>query len=212
MQITKLQGIKKNNKIIRYQVFINDKIAFVLYKGDLRRYGIYYNSEFPQEITEENYNEIVDSLLPKRAEGRLLHLLEKRDYTEEQLRIKLKEGYYPESAVDYAIEKMKSYNYINDERYARRYAEFSIEKKTFRQVEQDLIKKGIDKKIITNILDELREENLGVSELELAKQLLIKRHYDAKTADEKERAKQYRYLLSKGFSSSVIVQTLKMEW
>jgi regulatory protein len=71
-------------------------------------------------------------------------------------------------------------------------------------LKRDLSKKGISPDLIELALE---EENSTSSE-ELIENWLRKRRYDRKTADEKEKAKQYRFLLNKGFSSSDIMKYL----
>ena len=197
----KLQPGKKSQK---YVVSLEGDKYIVLYRGDLSKYSI----REKEELSEDAYEEIINHLLPKRAESRLLHLLEKKDYTEQQLRQKLHEGGYPESAIDAAIMTMKEYNYINDERYANRYIQFQIEKKTKLQLTQELIRKGIRKELITEAFQHLEEEGTIGDEMELAVKLLEKRHYSYDVADTKEYAKQYNYLQRKGFSVSTIQKAL----
>lgn len=200
MEITKLQLIK--NK--RYIVFIDGEIAFVLYKGDLRRFRI---SE-DELLSQEDYETIITEVLPKRAEMRLLHLLEKRDYTEYQLRDKLREGYYPQEAIDYAIEKMIGYRYVDDERYARRYIESMMNRKSTRQITLELERKGIKKALIQQMYFELEDEGNIADEYAIALNILKKRRYEFQQADEKEKAKQMRYLLGKGIPADIARRAL----
>ena len=44
-------------------IFLDGEIAFVLYKGDLPKYGI----EVGSELAEPDYEEIMSEVLPKRA-------------------------------------------------------------------------------------------------------------------------------------------------
>ncbi|MGN0346003.1 MAG: regulatory protein RecX [Lachnospiraceae bacterium] len=197
----KLQPGKKSQ---RYIVSLEGENSIVLYKGDLSKYSIRENEELPEDI----YEDIINHLLPKRAERRLLHLLEKKDYTEQQLRQKLYEGGYPESAIDAAIVSMKEYNYINDARFANRYIQFQIGKKTKLQLTQELIHKGIQKELIATAFQDLEEEGTIGDEMELALKLLEKRRYSYDASDTKEYAKQYNFLLRKGFSVSTIQKAL----
>ena len=70
------------------KIYIDQEFAFVLYKGDIRLYHIAVDNE----IAYETYDEICEVLLPKRAKKRCLMLLQKKDYTEEQLKRKLRDG------------------------------------------------------------------------------------------------------------------------
>ena len=71
----------------RSKVFIDGSFAFVLYKGELFRYSL----EPDKEITDKVFDEIMTSILPKRAKLRSMKLLQNREYTEKQLRDKLKQ-------------------------------------------------------------------------------------------------------------------------
>ena len=70
---------------------------------------------------------------------------------------------------------------------------------------QDLLKKGIDRELI----DACMEEELEQSQTELIQKLLIKKRYDSENATREERAKIYRFLLQRGFSSSDISRVLR---
>ena len=53
-------------------------------------------------------------VLLKRAKLRCMNLLKSRDYTEYQLRMKLRQGVYPEDIIDAAVAYVASYGYVND--------------------------------------------------------------------------------------------------
>ena len=72
----------------RCKIYLDGEFSFVLYKGELRDYNIMAG----QEISDANYQEIIDVILPKRCKLRAMNLLQKKDYTEKQLRDKLSEG------------------------------------------------------------------------------------------------------------------------
>ncbi len=203
MQVTKLQPLDKK----RYIVYVDGSVAFVLYKGDLFTYKI----EEGQEISKESYDDICQEVLPKRALLRLGHLLEKRDYTEKQLRDKLYEGHYPSNAIDYAINKVKGYGFVDDERYASRYIECSMTKKSKNRIKSDLFLKGVDKEIIDRAFDSLEEDGVAQDEGALVRALLIKRHYYESERTAKDKAKQVNYLLGKGFSMNVIKNELELD-
>ena len=84
-----------------------------------------------------------------------MHLLEKQDRTEYQLREKLRQNEYPKEAVEQAIAYVKSYHYIDDLRYACSYVRYQKEKKSNRRLQQDLQKKGVAKEFIEQALLEV---------------------------------------------------------
>lgn len=196
MEVTELIELSK----ARSKVYIDTEFAFVLYKGELRRYGM----EEGSFVEEEDYREILTQILPKRAKLRALNLLKSREYTEKQLRDKLKAGFYPAECIDQALDYVKSYRYIDDDHYARQYITNRLEQNSRRQIEQDLRKKGITKEIICRTFQELQAEGLEQQEGAMIKKWMEKRHFQPESATKQEYAKLYGFLYRKGFSSEGI--------
>lgn len=185
---------KKRNKI-----FIDGEFAFVLYKGELRSFGIKEGETIP----EETYLEITKTLLPKRATKRAMELLTKKDYTEKKLRDKLAAGLYSDDIIDAAIDYVKSYNYLDDERYARDYVSYNIEYRSKNRIKQDLMTRGISKDIIDSVIAEFTDEQCRDAEKDQIGRLLVKKHYDT-SMDYKDKQKIIAFLLRKGYSMDAI--------
>ena len=126
------------------RIYLDGEFAFVLYKGELRLYHIVKG----QELTETDYEEILHTVLPKRAKKRSLMLLQKKDYTEEELRRKLRDGEYPEQIIDEALEYVKGYHYIDDYRYCISYITCYGDKWSRQQIMSKLLTKGVNLAII----------------------------------------------------------------
>ena len=122
-------------------MYKRQSFAFVLYKGELRLYGV----REQEELSEESYREIMQEVLPKRATLRCMNLLQSRPYTESKLRSKLKEGGYPQESVDSALAYVKSYHYVDDLQFAKDYIVNQAGKKSKRVLEQDLIARGVSR-------------------------------------------------------------------
>ena len=184
----------------RSRVYLDGEFAFVLYKGELRLYHIAKD----RELSEAEYEEITGTVLPKRAKKRCLMLLQKRDYTEEELRRKLREGEYPASCVDEAIEYVKSYHYVDDYRYCKSYISCYGDRWSKQQILTKLLAKGVDKNCILNAYEEACSMGDVASEEDLIRDLLKKKHFDISTSDRKAIQKMYRHLLYKGFSAESV--------
>ena len=182
------------------KIFLDGEFAFVLYKGELRLYHIVKG----QELSAEDYEEIIHTVLPKRAKKRSLMLLQKKDYTEEELRRKLREGEYPSDIIEEALEYVKSYHYVDDYRYCISYITCYSSKWSKQKITSNLLTKGVDKKCIGAAYDEVSGRGDMISEESLIKAILEKKHYDVRSADAKTRHKMYQHLLYKGFSASII--------
>ncbi|MDE7404733.1 MAG: recombination regulator RecX, partial [Lachnospiraceae bacterium] len=145
-------GIKEITKS-RMKIEIDGEFAFVLYKGELRVYGIKEN----QEISEEVYQKILTEVLSKRAKLRAMNLLKSRAYTSFQLKEKLEAGGYPGKIIDEAIDYVSSFGYVNDSQYTIDFIEYNKERKSKNRIYMDLYKKGIPR----NILEEAWNDVVG---------------------------------------------------
>ena len=190
----------------RCKVFIDGEFALLLYKGELRDFGIKTGAN----ISDATYKEIMEGVLNKRCKLRAMNLLQKKDYTTKQLRDKLDEGLYPKELVDEAIEYVRSYKYLDDERYARDYIAYHMTTRSKNRIVQDLIKKGINKELLMPVLEEIYSEDSGDVELEQVRALLDKKHYDPEMYDFKEKQKLMAFLLRRGFQMSTIKKA--MNW
>lgn len=143
----------------------------------------------------------------KRAKLRCMHLLERRDYTEKQLRDKLRMGKisYTEEEIEGALAYVKSYHYVDDERYARQYIECMSARKSRRQIAQELYQKGVGKELVEAAFEEAGE----LREEELIQRWIEKKHFDPGNADMKEKQRMYGFLMRKGFSGTEISRALR---
>ncbi len=203
MVVTEIVALDKK----RSKVYIDREFAFVLYKGELSRYKI----KEDEPIDEKAYKEIKGEVLPKRVKLRAMNLLTKRDYTEKQLRDKLVAGDYTEDLIEIAISYVKSFGYIDDDRYIQSYLDIYEGRKPYGKMKEELLRKGIDTSRLQRAI-ELRQENnedSGADEEEMARALLEKKHYNAEEADLKTKQKMYGFLARRGFSLDVINHVLK---
>ena len=203
MQITDVIELDKK----RSKIYIDGEFAFVLYKGELRDYKIKVDSE----ISQSTYEEITGTVLSKRAKLRAMNLLQKRDYTEKQLRDKLSEGLYSQELMDEAIDYVKSFKYLDDERFARDYITYHMSMRSRNRILQDLVQKGLSKDVLMAIMDEIYEEAGSQSgedvEIEQIQKLLIKKHYD-KDMEYKDKQKIMAFLMRRGYSMDKIKRAM----
>ena len=140
-----------------------------------------------------------------RAKHRALHILERSDRTEQELRDKLSKNYLPE-VVDAAVEYVKSYHYIDDHRYAVNYLNSRGKVKSSRQVEQELLyKKGVSKAVLEEALLEAEPQD----EREQIRRWMEKKHIEPSIAERDEIRRFYQFLLRRGFRSSDILAELR---
>jgi regulatory protein len=92
-----------------------------------------------------------------RAKRRALYLLTDMDRTEKELYDRLKKTGYSEETVNAAMEYVKSFGYIDDVRYARKYIEIFRDRKSRLKMTYDMAAKGVDREVIENAFLEYPE-------------------------------------------------------
>ena len=119
----------------------------------------------------------------------------KEDYLVKGIEEYLKRYSFKEEAIENAIDKLKSYGYINDSYYAKTSAQNLSLTKGKRYIENQLLSKGISKDKIQEALNEIKNE----------KEICFyqtKKWLKGKTLplDLKQKQKLFSHLVSKGFS------------
>lgn len=187
----------------RYRVKFDTGVTCLLYRKEMSSFSI----EKGKKITAQQYQELLEEVVGKRAKKRALHLLEQMDRTEKQLRDKLLANEYPQSCIDGAIAYVKGFHYLDDSRYASNYVRFSQEKMSRVQMKQKLMQKGIASSVIADAI----EEAYVADEMEQIMALLRKRKFVPEEADEKEFQRTYQYVMRRGYKSSDILKAMKMD-
>lgn len=187
-----IQLDKKKKRIIFEQA---DSIS--LYNKEIYK----LDWQIGKEISDEEYREVVETILTKRAKIRVLNLLKDADRTKKQIQDKLKQGYYPEKVIEEAILYAEGFQYIDDERYARNYIEAHSKEMSKRQLIQKLREKGIQQETIDEIIQSTQIEE----EIALEK-LIQKKHISSCSIEERKRL--YAYLMRKGFDYDIILKKL----
>lgn len=188
MTVTKLETVTKT----KYKVFLDGQFAFVLYKGELARYHIKEGGHLEEEVRQKIWDEVI----VKRARLRAMHLLEDMDRTESGLREKLRQGLYPEEAIEAAVQYVKSFHYIDDFRYAKQFIESRKSLKSRKEIYALLRGKGVSADKIDLAFEECYESE---GEKDAIRQIIRKKRINLSQADSAEIQRLYGYLSRKGF-------------
>lgn len=195
MQVTSIVPLDKQ----RSKVFLDEEQVFVLYRGERKRYQI----EEGNELSEEQYNRILEEILLKRGKERALYYLKDRDRTEYEIRKKLKEGFYPQQVVDQIINFLTEYHFLDDLDFGRRYIETYGNQRSRKRLEFDLLKKGLKQEQIRMLL-----EDCEVCEDRQIRAFLQKKGYMPESTTPKDKAKLVAALARKGFSFDAVYRNL----
>ena len=140
-----------------------------------------------------------------RAKRRALYLLTDMDRTEKELYDRLKKTGYSEETVSAAMEYVKSFGYIDDVRYARKYIEIFRDRKSRRKMMYDMAAKGVDREVIENAFLEYPEYD----ETDLIRRLAEKKLRGRDLTEPGVWQKTAAYLARRGFASGDIVKVLQ---
>lgn len=143
----------------------------------------------------------------RKAKIKAMHILARMDKTESDLQAGLKRTGFSDEAVTAAIEYVKSYGYIDDQKYAQKYVSFHKDRKSRKKIKYDLINKGVSREQIDLAFEQCEEYN----EREALRKAIYKKWKKEERPDEKELHKLFSALARQGFSSYDIWQVLQEE-
>lgn len=150
------------------------------------------------ELTEEK----------KKARAKAMRLLEHMDRTEKGLYEKLRMADFSEAAAADAMSYVKSFGYINDARYAEVYLRSRIHSKSKRVLMLELQQKGIDRRIIEEVLEELTEEE-EPDEKAMIRGHILKKYEAGSSLSQSEFRRLWGQLQRKGFRSGEILEVFR---
>ena len=132
-----------------------------------------------------------------------LSLLKYRDRTEWELVTRLEDQEFTEEEIEDAVAYVRSFHYIDDLRYAKRFAEMHSESRSVKRIRQDLQKKHISAEYIELALEEIAFDDSAALRKELKKRMKGRQEL----ADE-EKQKIAAGLYRKGFRTSDIFREM----
>jgi regulatory protein len=141
-----------------------------------------------------------------------LHILSRRDHSEAELRRKLTGKGFSDDDQDEALARLHELGYVNDQRFARCFAESAIRNgKGFGfRLRMELVRRGIAESVINETLAALADD---YDELTTLRELLARkfRDFDPSRADERRKRRVIGYFQRRGFSLASIVRLFSDE-
>ncbi len=190
----------KKGKQDKIHISVDGEYSFTVDEAYFLSMGIWNG----KEVDSDELDEIKQTISVRRAYNYAVSLLSRRDHSERELMTKLAQKGYTDGAEE-AIAKLRDGGYVSDERFTRLYVRELHNLKHYgkRRIEQELFRKGIERDIIREVLDET-----DFDESELVS--LIERKYGRYLSDEKGVAKTVNGLLRMGYSYGEIRDALKV--
>ena len=191
MLVTAIEDQKRDPA--KSNVYLDGQFAFSLLKQDV----LYFRIKVGEELSEDTFQYIQDSLLYIRAQEIALHFIGYKMRTEAEVRRKLEEKEVQPEIRDRVMEFLKKYDYVNDVLYVQKYVQererLAPRGKNLLQLE--LRQKGVAEKTITAVLAEMELDEADAAVRLLAKKL----RHAALPLDQKQKQKLLAFLMRKGF-------------
>jgi regulatory protein len=134
---------------------------------------------------------------------RALGFLSRREYSRLELKRKLAPHAEDEHEVESLLDDFATRGWLSEARFAEQIVHARRSKYGAQRIVHELKEKGVSADTVAAILPDLRE-----SELETARAVWSKK-FGTLPQDARERAKQMRFMMSRGFSSSTIGKVLQ---
>ena len=198
-KITELkQGVRNPDRV---NVYVNSKFAFSLDISQVVDFGI----KIGREISEEELEEFKKASEFGKLYQRTLEWVLTRPRSEKECRDylykKIFEKKLDKNYIDRIIVKLAEKNYLNDARFAEYYVENRFVKKgvSLKRLKMELMKKGVSKEIIEEVLADTDRNDIE----ELEKMILKKR---SKYPDDE---KLTQYLCRQGFQYDLVREMIQ---
>lgn len=183
-------SIEKQKKENRFNLFVEGEF----YSGLNLDQVVKYNLKNGLDLNKEKIDEIVLESESFYAFNKVLKYISKSMKTEHDLMLYLKKKSFSDDVINATIEKLKKYNYINDELYVKSYIETYKNKFGQNKLKQNLKNKNIDEELIEKYL------NFDENEIILNIKKEILKQTKNKELDIKLKQKIYRNLTYKGYT------------
>lgn len=133
--------------------------------------------------------------------GRALRYLSRREHSRQELRKKLLPYAESDIELDELMIKLEAQSWLSDERFAESLVRRKSERYGSLKIVDELKQQGIEGDSLLEI-----KERLKISDATRAWELWQQKFDSMVTKDPKEKSKQMRYLVSKGFPLSVVTR------
>lgn len=189
--ITKIKQIGRTN---RYHVYVDEKWAGIFIDVTLATYKMKTGGQFDEEEFDRIKAENDASVSFDMATS----YMEKYVVSEKGIKDYLKKKGFDDKTVAKTVEKLKEYNFVDDEKFAKNYFESLSSNKGKRAIATKLLQKGISKEIVQSLLENVDDEAQLETATALARKFVKNREMSPNL-----RQKCLAHLVYKGYDYSV---------
>lgn len=147
-----------------------------------------------------------DAEARERALAVAYRVLGRRDHTEAELRAVLERREVAHEVADWAVEQIRHAGYLDDGEYARRFAEDrrSLDGWGSERIARTLERRGVAAELVAGVVaGRGRDEELA------AAAALLARRFPTRLEDERERARAWRVLVTRGYETDLAYEAIR---
>ncbi|MGL4772205.1 MAG: recombination regulator RecX [Clostridium sp.] len=201
-KITKIEVQKRNKE--RVNIYVDDEFAFAVFAELVYKHGL----KVKQEVDDEKLRLLFLEEEKKKCKSTAIRIVERSYKTEKEIRDRLHQKGYEKEPIEYAVEFLKEYNFLNDKSYTKMYVNDKMKLGGRNKIKFELKRKGVNEEEINNALENIDEE----SEKDVARALCQKK-YNLLSKKEEDKYKLYnkllRFLVGKGYDYGISKEVVK---
>lgn len=190
MQITKIEVQKRNKN--RVNLYLDDEFFCGLSLETVMRNHLKEGQQVSEQNIEYLKNETEKQVALEKATG----YIAKCQKTKKQINDYLLKKGFEEDIVEYVLEKLGEYHFVDDELFAKNYVKAKSKSCGKRKLEYELKHKGVEEQIISDSIENFCEDEKTVVPV-------LEKYLKNKPLDLKTKQKAFRFLMSHGYSSDV---------
>ena len=194
VQITKIEPQKRSRS--RYSIYSGDEFLLGISQDTLLKFNLYTG----KNLTEEEIKLIRRSELTHKLRDQALRYLSRRAHSCRELKDKLLHKGYDAQQIEQLIAEFKKRGYLNDEEYARAFADDEINLKHTGplRIKEKLLKRGVHGEIIEALISEVYHMD---KQIENCRLIAEKKFKNGIPADDQKAVKSLvSFLRSRGFT------------
>ncbi|MNI31078.1 Regulatory protein RecX [compost metagenome] len=192
---------KKNKR--RYNIFINDEYAFSVHEDIIVKHRLLKG----ENVDAQQIAQILQDEERHGAYLKAIVMLGRRPHSSKEVKRKLQQKGYEEDIVGWAVATLEQQNYINDEEFAKLWAEQRVvlQKKGRNIIKQELQQRGLSRDHIHEAIGTINAEEEFQGALHLAE----KKWKQTKGIMIERKRKTASFLLRRGFTNTVVNKVLQ---
>lgn len=191
-KITDIQPQKRNKN--RVNLYLDGEYSLALELITVKKLGLKIGNDVSESQLAQATLDTEQTIALEKA----MNYIARGRKTSWQMKKYLVDKQYSPAVVQYVMDKMKYYGYIDDKAYAEAYAEQNADTKGARRIKQELLQRGLSVEYAEQFSEQDGELSLTNAER------LAARYMRGKIGDVKTLSKLQRYLVSRGYDFDVV--------